>query len=79
MGRALSVSVERPKAIKPKKDYKAIQRLRLEAKNKFRFVFTAPLSQPAGAQAWEKRKGRGPPNRGKKKPGGVNKKFKYAR
>ena len=33
MGRPLSVSIERPKAVKPKKDYKEIKRLRLEAKN----------------------------------------------
>ncbi|MBF0571500.1 MAG: hypothetical protein HQL12_06460 [Candidatus Omnitrophica bacterium] len=110
MGRPLSVSMERPKAIKPKKDYKEIKRLRLEAKNKPAPVFTAPtipekknpsksfkrfekedkprkvileeakrFSQPAGAQVWEKRKGRGTSKPWKKKPGGVNKKFKYAR
>src|SRR5580692_9615846 len=33
MGRPLSVSVERPKAVKPKKDYKEIKRRRLEEKN----------------------------------------------
>lgn len=98
MGRTLSVSVERPKAVRPKKNYKEIQRLRLEANNKLPAVFAAPtipekkdnprrkfrqdakkFAQPAGAQAWEKRKGRGTSKPWKKKPGGVNKKFKYAR
>ena len=109
MGRAMSVSAQRPKPVKPKKDYKEIKRLKLEAKNKPSAVFEAPeipekeikpktfkkfeedkprkkfredakrVSQPAGAQAWEKRKGRGTAKPWKKKPGGVNKKFKYAR
>jgi RNA recognition motif-containing protein len=110
MGRPLSVSMERPKAVKPKKDYKEIKRLRQEAKNNPPVVFEAPVipekvagprtdkkfekeaaprrkiredakrfSQPAGAQAWEKRKGRGTAKPWKKKPGGVNKKFKHAR
>lgn len=110
MGRALSVSVERPKPVKPKKDYKEIKRLRLEAKNKPKEAFIAPVipekaeaseafkklekedkprskfsrdakkfSQPAGAKTWEKRIGRGTAKPWKKKPGGVNKKFKYAR
>jgi len=107
MGRPLSVSVKRPKAVKPKKDYKEIKRLRLEAKNKPAAVFEAPIitekeikpkaykkfekenkprrkfredarkfSQPVGAQAWKKRKGRGTTKPWKKKPGGVNKKFR---
>jgi RNA recognition motif-containing protein len=99
MGRPLSVSAQRPKAVKPKKDYKEIKRLRREAKDKPSVaIFTAPVipekedkprkkfvkeaqkfAQPAGAQAWEKRKGRGTAKPWKKKPGGVNKKFKYAR
>jgi RNA recognition motif-containing protein len=110
MGRPLNVSIERPKVLKPKKDYKEIKKLRLEAKNKPSAVFVAPIihekevdpkaykeskkedtpsrriredakkfSEPAGAQAWEKRKGRGTAKPWKKKPGGVNKKFKYAR
>jgi RNA recognition motif-containing protein len=110
MGRPLNISVERPKPVKPKKDYKEIKRLRLEAKNKAPAVFDAPVipekevkpktfkkfekeakpskkfqeeakrfAEPAGAQAWEKRKGRGVAKPWKKKPGGVNKKFKYAR
>lgn len=93
MGRPLSVSVERPKAVRPKKNYKEIKRLRLEAKNKPVIVQEVPtipekkvtakvykkFSQPAGAQPWEKRKGRGTAKPWKKKPGGVNKKFKYAR
>ncbi len=98
MGRPLSVSIERPKPVKPKKDYKEIKRLRLEEKNKPPVAFAAPIipekevkprkriwnearkfAQPAGAQAWEKRKGRGTAKPWKKKPGGVNKKFKYAR
>jgi RNA recognition motif-containing protein len=98
MGRPLSVSPEWVKPVKPKKDYKEIKRLRLEAKNKAPEVFTAPdipekqetpskkfreeakrFAEPAGAQAWEKRKGRGTSKPWKKKPGGVNKKFKYAR
>jgi hypothetical protein len=99
MGRPLSVSIERPKAVKPKKDYKEIKKLRLEAKNKPSVDFVAPVipekreesprrkfreeakkfSQPAGAQAWVKRKGRGTAKPWKKKAGGVNKKFKYAR
>ena len=120
MGRPMSVSEERPKPIKPKKDYKAIKRLRQEAAKETPAVFTAPFipekkvdsrisrkidredrprakestppvvkrkfredekkfSQPPGAQAWEKRKGRGTAKPWKKKPGGVNKKFKYAR
>jgi len=110
MGRALSVSVERPKPVKPKKDYKEIKRLRQEAKKETSVVFDAPeipekevklktikkvlkesepsrkvreeeqrFSQPTGAQAWVKRKGRGTAKPWKKKPGGVNKKFKYAR
>ncbi len=98
MGRPLSVSIERPKAVKPKKDYKEIKRLRLEEKTKPPVAFVAPIipekevkprkkiwnearkfAQPAGAQVWEKRKGRGTAKPWKKKPGGVNKKFKYAR
>ena len=99
MGRLLDVSIERPKAVKPKKDYKEIKRIRQEAKLKPSAEFTAPtipekkevkprkkvwnearkFTQPAGAQAWEKRKGRGTAKPWKKKPGGVNKKFKYAR
>jgi RNA recognition motif-containing protein len=112
MGRPLSVSMERPKPVKPKKDYKAIKKLRLEAKKETPAVFVAPVilekkvkpnpkvykefekedkpsrkfredakkfAEPAGAQAWEKRKGRGTAKPWKKKPGGVNKKFKYAR
>jgi RNA recognition motif-containing protein len=111
MGRTLNISVERPKPVKPKKDYKEIKRLRMEAKKEIPvIVFEAPeipekeikpkpfkksekeaaprrkvreadkkFSQPTGAQAWEKRKGRGTAKPWKKKPGGVNKKFKYAR
>ena len=110
MGRPLSVSAERPKAVKPKKDYKEIKRQKLEAKIKPTVEFVAPVipekviepksfkkfekedkprkkfredakkfAQPAGAQVWEKRKGRGTAKPWKKKPGGVNKKFKYAR
>ena len=110
MGRPLSVSIQRPKAVRPKKDYKEIKRLRLEAKMKTAVVYDAPtipekevkpktfkafekevkprkkvreeakaFSQPPGAQAWVKRKGRGTAKPWKKKPGGVNKKFKYAR
>jgi RNA recognition motif-containing protein len=108
MGRPLNVSIERPKAVKPKKDYKEIKRVRLEAKNNLTAAFVAPIipekevkprkrirnearkfsilipdnhrsSQHDGAQAWEKRKGRGTAKPWKKKPGGVNKKFKYAR
>ncbi len=110
MGRPLNVSAQRPKPVKPKKDYKEIKRLRLEAKTKTSVDYDAPtipekevkpktfkkfeedakprrkvredakkLSQPAGAKAWEKRKGRGTAKPWKKKPGGVSKKFKYAR
>jgi len=93
MGRVLSVSAQRAAAVKPKKDYKEIKRLRLEAKNKTPVSYEAPtipekkssskeykkFSQPAGAQAWEKRKGRGTSKPWKKTPGGVNKKFKYTR
>jgi len=99
MGRPLNVSIERPKPVKPKKDYKEIKRLKLEAKTKTPVVYDAPtipekevikprrkfreeakkFSEPAGPQAWEKRKGRGTAKPWKKKPGGVNKKFKYAR
>jgi RNA recognition motif-containing protein len=99
MGRPLSVSVERPKAVKPKKDYKEIKRIyRLAKQEAAPAVFSVPIipekevkprkkiwnearkfSQPTGAQAWEKRKGRGTAKPWKKKPGGVNKKFKYAR
>src|SRR5208282_585160 len=43
MGRPLSVSEERPKPVKPKKDYKEIKRLRLEAKNKPAAAFVAPI------------------------------------
>ena len=110
MGRPLKVSAERPKPVKPKKDYKEIKRMRLEAKMASPVEFKAPIiteketqpkvfkklekedkprrkfqedakkfAEPAGAQAWEKRKGRGTAKPWKKKPGGVNKKFKYAR
>ena len=110
MGRPLKVSAERPKPVKPKKDYKEIKRLRLESKMAATVEFKAPIitekeirpklfnkienedkprrkfvedakkfAEPAGAQAWEKRKGRGTAKPWKKKPGGVNKKFKYAR
>jgi len=108
MGRPLEVSIERPKAIKSKKDYKEIKKQRLEAKNKPAAEFIAPIipetkeklktfkkkeyvprrktreeakkfAEPAGAQTWEKRNGRGTAKPWKKKPGGVNKKFKYAR
>ena len=43
MGRPLSVSVERPKPVKPKKDYKKIKRLRLELENKTPAVFKVPI------------------------------------
>src|SRR5277367_6406520 len=43
MGRPMSVSIERPKAVKPKKDYKEIKRLRLEAKMATPVAFTAPI------------------------------------
>src|ERR1039457_2273776 len=43
MGRVLSVSIERPKVIKPKKDYKEIKRLRLESKKEIPAVFKAPI------------------------------------
>jgi RNA recognition motif-containing protein len=88
VGRALIVTVERPKPVKPKKDYKEIKRLRQEAKNDPLPVFEAPtipekeekkFSQPTGAQVWEKRKGRGTAKPWKKKPGGVNKKFRHAK
>jgi RNA recognition motif-containing protein len=88
MGRPLVVTIERPKPVKPKKDYKEIKRLRQEAKNSPPSVFEAPtipekkekhFSQPAGAQVWEKRKGRGTAKPWKKKPGGVNKKFRHAK
>jgi RNA recognition motif-containing protein len=99
MGRPLNVSMERPKILKPKKNYKAIKDLsRMVKKETDLAVFSAPVipekevkprkkiwnearkfSQPTGAQAWEKRKGRGTAKPWKKKPGGVNKKFKYAR
>jgi RNA recognition motif-containing protein len=92
MGRPLNVSIERPKALKPKKDYKEIKRLyRLGQQETAPAVFSAPIipekkvvsnkkySEPAGAKAWEKRKGRGTAKPWKKKPGGVNKKFKYSR
>ena len=98
MGRPLSVSAERPKPVKPKKDYKEVKRLKLQARMPPPAVFEAPVisekkdkssqesreeakkfAQPSGAQAWEKRKGRGTSKPWKKKPGGVNKKFKYAR
>jgi RNA recognition motif-containing protein len=87
MGRPLSVSAQRPKAVKPKKDYKEIKRIsRLAKQETAPAVFSAPIipekrkfSQPAGAKVWEKRKGRGTDKPWKKKPGGVNKKFKYAR
>ena len=98
MGKPLDVSAERPKPVKPKKDYKEIKRLRQEAKNKPPAVFVAPVipekkagpgkkvreevkrfSQPAGSQTWVKRKGRGTAKPWKKKPGGVNKKFRHAK
>ena len=111
MGRIMSVSVQRPAVVKPKKDYKEIKRIsRLAKQETAPAVFSAPIisekkikpntykdlekevkprkkvwnearkfSQPAGAKVWEKRKGRGTAKPWKKKPGGVNKKFKYAR
>ena len=110
MGRPLSVSVERPKPIKPKKDYKEIKRLKLEAKKVVTISDDLPeipekvvepktfkeyqkeiqprrkdreiakkFAEPTGAQAWEKRKGRGTAKSWKKKPGGVSKTFKYTR
>jgi RNA recognition motif-containing protein len=43
MGRPLNISVERPKPVKPKKDYKEIKRLRQEAKKTVPVVeFDAP-------------------------------------
>lgn len=97
MGRALNVSMERPKAVKHKKDYKEIKRIQLESKNDHS-EFIAPeipekneklpkrvwkenkrSSKPSGSKVWEKRKGRGTSKPWKKKPGGVNKKFKHAR
>jgi len=99
MGRPLSISAQRPKAVKPKKNYKEIKRISRLAKQEIApAVFSAPIipekevkprkkvwnearkfSQPEGAKVWEKRKGRGTDKPWKKKPGGVNKKFKYAR
>jgi RNA recognition motif-containing protein len=100
MGRPMSVSMERPKPIKPKKDYKEIKRISRLAKQEIpTTVFSAPIipekevkpkakkfheeakkfSQPSGVQAWEKRKGRGTAKPWKKKPGGVNKKFRHAK
>jgi RNA recognition motif-containing protein len=100
MGRPLSVSIQRPKPVKPKKNYKEIKRLKMEAKNAPVVVEELPtipekkperkpskkielaekrFTQPAGAQAWEKRKGRGTAKPWKKKPGGVNKKFRHAK
>ncbi len=78
MGRPLSVSVQRPKAVKPKKNYKEIKELRhaipvIPEKRSPKF------SKPAGTRAWEKRKGRGTSKPWKKTPGGVHKKFKYER
>jgi len=74
MGRTLIVSIERPKAVKPKKVHKETPK-----------IFTAPIipekksSKTSGAKVWQKRKGRGTAKPWKKKPGGVNKKFKFAR
>lgn len=101
MGRPLSISVQRLKPVKPKKDYKEIKRLRLIAKNAPAIIDDVPtipeksperkplrkkvfeaekkFSQPTGAQVWEKRKGRGTAKPWKKKPGGVNKKFRHAK
>ncbi len=88
MGRPLSVSAERPKPVKPKKDYKEIKRLKLESNNGNSAEFKAPIihekkihkpSRSSGPKDWEIRKGRGTAKPWKKKPGGVNKKFKYAR
>ena len=84
------MSAERPKPVKPKKDYKEIKRLRQEAKKIIVLMDDAPtipekevepktykdfkkeatprkkvreaakkFAEPSGAQAWEKRKGRG--------------------
>jgi RNA recognition motif-containing protein len=100
MGRPLSISVQRLKPVKPKKDYKEIKRLRMEAKNASVVIDDVPTipekvvelkpfkreekiekksSQPSGSHAWEKRKGRGTAKPWKKKPGGVNKKFKHSK
>jgi len=93
MGRPLSVSVQRPKPVKPKKNYKEIKRMKLEALKKFPEVFEVPTipektkapqefkktANPTERKTWEKRKGRGTAKPWKKTPGGVNKKFKYAR
>lgn len=88
MGRPLSVSIQRPKAVNPKviKSKKVsavfvapiIPEKEIKSRGKFRGD-AKKFSQPAGAQAWKKRKGRGTAKPWKKKPGGVNKKFKYAR
>jgi len=58
------------------KEYKDIKEVKPRKKVS---VAAQKLAQPTGAQAWEKRKGRGTAKPWKKKPGGVNKKFKYAR
>ncbi len=94
MGRALSVSVRRPSLEKPKKDYKAIKKARLEAKLKaeqpLELVENLPevkavrpkhakYSGRRGPKVWEKRQGTGKANAWKKKPGGVKKKFRTQR
>jgi len=112
LGRPLNVTEERLKPVKPKKDYKEIKRLKLEAKTiketpvdddvptipekdikskAFKKLETKDrpskksqeaakkFAEPTGSQAWERRKGRGTAKPWKKKPGGVNKKFKYSR
>ena len=58
MGRPLAISAERPKPVKPKKDYKEIKRLKLEALNKPAVDFDAPeikekVTNPKGLKKFD--------------------------
>ena len=77
MGRPLSVSIERPKAVKPKKDYKEIKRLRQQVSWGNPTEFKAPIISEKAVKTTvnlpERNHGKkervgGPPSRGKRNP-----------
>lgn len=70
---------EKENKIKTFKDYKNNDDLKVHVETSRVRKEAKKFAESAGAQAWEKRKGRGTAKPWKKKPGGVSKTFKYTR